>query len=243
MGHFLHHYLGENPWYLVGGLGLVAAGFLIALRVTQDGRHLIRALAAIGLAALVLVVEQVWVTEAERIEWVVHDLADAVSRSDGDRVLALMDDHVSFSMKGNNLGKELDVAAIREALKDVTFDWLHVSHLSTSAGEQTRRGTAEFRVGVSGTYQMSQMSQAARNFAAPGTEWSLGFRKTPSGDWKILRITALAVPPYAMLSPMFRYKEPSDPAPAASASGPETPEPLRTSPPARVRPFGRGRGR
>ena len=97
MGHTLTYFVAENPWYLVAILGLVAAGFLVALRTTQDGRYLIRALVTLGVAGVLIVVDQLWVTDAERVEWVVRDLADAVARSDADAALALMDEHVTFS--------------------------------------------------------------------------------------------------------------------------------------------------
>src|SRR4051794_20690928 len=65
--------LSEDPTYLAGGLGLVALMLLVALRVTQQGRYLIRALIVLGLAAAVLVIEHFWFTDAERIEGVVYD--------------------------------------------------------------------------------------------------------------------------------------------------------------------------
>ena len=36
-------FLSEDPTYLAGGLGLIAVGLLIALRVSQQGKYLIGA--------------------------------------------------------------------------------------------------------------------------------------------------------------------------------------------------------
>ncbi len=194
------YYLAENPWYLAGVLGVVGAGFLIALKVTQDGRHLTRALIALSLAAAVIAIEQVWVTDAERIEWAVKGIASALSRSDPDGVLTYLDDRVIFGLPRETSTQEIEPAALRDRLKEITFDWVHLSRLTTNAGSQTRRGSAEFRLSTSGTYHMQIGSQ---NFAG-NSDWSLGFRKLPTGEWKVTRITAVALPPFAAL-PVMRF--------------------------------------
>ena len=230
------YYLAENPWYLVGLLGLVGLGFLIATKVTADGRYVIRASIAFGLAATALLIEQIWVTDAERIEWVVGEIATAVGRSDGDQVLKQMDSQVTFSIRNRVQGDELDLSAIPEVLKNIDFDWVHVSKLTTNAGEQTRQGSAEFKVSVAGTYRMPGLG--ARAFTA-NTEWSLGFRKRPTGEWKVARITALSLPPYAVL-PMFRFR--SRRSGAAPSAGPSSGSSSQIGPPAPYRDrFGRRR--
>jgi ketosteroid isomerase-like protein len=204
------YFVAENPWPLLAVFGLIGLGFLVALRVTQDGRYLIRALVALGLAAVALIVEQLWVTDAERIEAVVRELADAVRRSDTEAALALMDDHVGFGIRNQSISDELDLSLIRIVLRDVKFDWLHLSRLSASAGKQTHMGQAEFKVNAGGTYQGSH------NFVGL-SEWSLGFRRTPDGAWKITRITATKLPPYAMLPPQLRRSRPAVGQPTPSA--------------------------
>ena len=228
MGHTLTYYVAENPWYLVAVLGLVAAGFLVALRATQDGRYLVRALVVMGVAGALLVVEQLWVTDAERVEWVVRELADAVARSDGEAALALMDDHVTFGMRSITFGEELVLSSIADLLREVRFDLLRVSRLVATAGAQTHRGQAEFKVTVAGTFQQGMV---ARNFAG-NSEWSLGFRRDRSGAWKINRITAVELPQYTMV-PILKYRVPQ------TGAQPPTDEPV--SPPPTRRGFGRGR--
>lgn len=233
MGHSPTYYLAEDPWYLVGALGLVAAGFLIAMRVRQDGRDLVRALVAIAAAAGVLVVEQLWVTDAERVEWVARDLAEAVARSDADAALALMDEHVTFSMRSNTVGEELDLATIAPMLRGVRFDFVRLSRMETTAGGQTHRGQAEFRATAAGTVEIGMMG-GARGFAG-NSVWSLGFRRTADGAWKINRITAVELPQYTML-PTLRVKNRPDP--ATTTSELVSPPP---PPPTIHRRYGRGR--
>lgn len=206
--------VSDNPWYLAGGLAVIAAGFLIALRVTQDGRYLIRAGIALGLAAGLLVIEQVWVTDAERVEWTVKAIAAALGRSDAEGVLAHLDDRVTFGLR-SDVRQEIDPTAIRDGLKDFTFDWVYLSRLATNAGRQTGRGSAEFRVSVSGIYRMQAGSRAFAGIS----DWSLGFRKVPSGEWKVNRITAVALPPYAIL-PLLRFRTRVDGGPSRPADRP-----------------------
>jgi hypothetical protein len=210
MWHLLTYYLAENPWPLVVFFSLIGAGFLVAMRVTQDGRHLVRAMIALGLAGAVLVVDAVWVTEAERIEAVVRELADAVRRSDADAAAAVLDEPLSFGIRNLSISEELDFSTLSIVLRDVKFDWLHVSRLSANAGEQTHRGTAEFRVNTGGTYTNQG---TGHNFIGL-SEWSLGFRRTPEGAWKVTRITATKLPPYAMLPMQLRRPRRSDAPPS-----------------------------
>jgi hypothetical protein len=180
-------YLSENPWPLAGALGLGALGFLVALWITQDGKHLIRAGIALGLGLAVIGIEQAWVTDDERIEAVVYDLARGVRASDPGAIEA----HLApdFESPGGAVGR----AVIRAALPSFQFDFVRVSKLRASAGAQTRRGTAEFTVHASGMVSTPVGTQV---YATPpsGTDWSLGFRETAPGRWQVTRITPTRLP-------------------------------------------------
>jgi ketosteroid isomerase-like protein len=191
------YYLSEDAWPLAGVLGLVALGFLIALWVTQQGKYLFRAGIALGLAVLVLGIEHFWVTDNERIEAVVKDLRHAVEASDADRVIAHLAPEVSVVGGDDRVGRRLSalshhftVGMIRGVLDDTQFDYVRVSRLTTHAGAQSRLGTAEFRVQAMG----SSSTHPTRNFATNGLDWSLGFRETSPGVWKVTRITPVNPP-------------------------------------------------
>jgi hypothetical protein len=219
MWHSLTYYVAENPWYLVALAGIVAAGFLLALRVTQDGRYLTRALVALGVAGVLIAVDQLWVTEAERVGSVVYQLGRAMARSDGDATLALMDEHVTFSMRSNIFGEELELGSVVELLGKVKFDFIRISRLVATAGEQTHRGQAEFKVMAAGTIDQGS---SPRPFAGY-SEWSLGFRRIASGAWKINRITSVELPQYTML-PIIRVRIPQ------TATQPAKVEPIAAPP-------------
>jgi hypothetical protein len=224
MWQSLTYYVAENPWYLVAIIGVAAAGFLLAARVTQDGRHFVRAMVALGVAAVLIVVDQLWVTEAERVEGAVRALARAVARSDGPAALALMDEHVTFSMRSNTFGEELVLSSVAELLHQVKFDFVRVSRLMATAGAQTHRGQAEFKVTAAGSIEQGSSMRAFAGYS----EWSLGFRKVASGEWKINRVTAVELPQYTML-PTIKVKIPptaTQPATVEPVAPPQPPPPM-----------------
>src|SRR5262249_54978776 len=149
-------FVSEDPTYLAGGLGLLAAAFLVALRLTQRGKYLAWAVAALGLLALVLVVERAWVTDNERIEQVVYDLGRAVEASDVPAVLDKLTPDVQFARGGSVFMRGPELRSFVEGRVGASrFDFLRVTHLRANAGGQSRRGTAEFRVICSGSFRGS----------------------------------------------------------------------------------------
>ncbi len=183
-------FLSEDPTYLVGGLGVVAAAFLVLLKATQQGKYLLRALVAIGLALGVLGVERLWVTDNERIENAVYSLAKSVEKSDSDGALAQMTDDVQYNNGGNSMPSLVTRAFVKSAIDNAKFDFLRITRLTTSAGGQTRRGRAEFQVVASGSFQRYNQL----NFGTANSTWSLGFKETSPGVWKVNRITPVSLP-------------------------------------------------
>jgi hypothetical protein len=181
-------YLTEDPWPLIGLIGLIAAGFLIALRVTQQGTYLVWALAAAGLALLILVVEWAWVTDNERIEAVVYDLAAAVEAGDLNRVTSHLTPDVRLVQNDRTLIEGVRIDALLSQLENARFDFVRVNHLEAESGAHTRRGKAEFRVVASGTFPTPA---ADLNFGSIDSRWDLGFRETSPGVWKVNRITPI----------------------------------------------------
>ena len=184
-------YLSEDPTYLAGGLGLLAASFLIALRITQQGKYLVWGLSTLALLALVLLVELVWVTDNERIELAVYSLGRAVSQSDVEGVLDRLTPDVQLVIAGASTPGPATRELIRSRISGSRFDFLRVSHLRANAGGQSRRGTAEFRVVTSGSFDGPYNTL---NFGTTNSTWSLGFRESGAGVWKVNRITPASVP-------------------------------------------------
>jgi ketosteroid isomerase-like protein len=182
----------EDATYLAGGLGVLGIAFLIAVRVTQRGRYLVWALAALGLAGAVLVIEHFWVTDAERIERVVYDLGDAVLASDAERVLTHLTSDVEFVQQGHTRSSgEATREYIRRVLPSARFDFVRITHLKAEASRLSRLGSAEFRVIAGGSMEVSGATQ---NFATARSDWSLGFEEVSPGVWKVNRITPTQAP-------------------------------------------------
>jgi ketosteroid isomerase-like protein len=175
--------LSEDPTYLVAGLLLLAGAFVVALNVTQQGKYLIRAGIVLGLVLVVVAVDWFWITDNERIEQVVYDLGRAVQSSDVEKVLSHMAPNVQFLQGETALSEDTTRARIRANLSQAQFEFVRVTDLQTSAGQQTRRGKAEFRVFTRGR------SSGSAGALDGLTTWSLGFEETQPGVWMVNRIS------------------------------------------------------
>ncbi len=135
--------------------------------------------------------EQFYVTDAERIEAVVFDLANAVETSNADRIKSHLDDNVTFGMRGRTIDGSMTLRLVLPMINQTRFDFVRVSQLATAAGSQTKRGSAEFKVMASGIF-----NQGGSEIPMPpmATEWSLGFSERSPGVWKVNRITAIRLP-------------------------------------------------
>ena len=194
-------YLSEDPTFLAGGLLLLAGAFLLALKVTQQGKYAIRAGVALVLAVAVVLIEWVWVTDNERIEQVVYDLGRAVQSSDADRVdrvLGHLMPTVQYKQGETALTADRTRELIRSNLGNAQFNFVRISGLQTSAGRQSRRGLAEFRVVSSGSLNTSQ---GTMNTGTSVTAWSLGFQEAEPGVWKVNRITPVLMPQGVLAMP------------------------------------------
>jgi hypothetical protein len=184
-------YLSEDPTFLAGGLLLLGAAFVIALKATQQGKYLIGAATTLVLAVLVVIVEWVWVTENERIEKVVYEVRAAVLKSDADGVLAHLAPNVMYQQGDTALMSDATRELIRKNVSDVRLEFARITELRTSVGQQTRRGIAEFRVFTRGGLKSSsQVSDGMTTMTA----WSFGFQETEPGVWKIYRISPVSIP-------------------------------------------------
>ncbi len=194
-------FLSEDPWYLAGSLALVGLAFLMALKVTQQGKYLFSSLVFLGLAFTVVVIERVWVTDNERIENVVYELRRAVLAADPEGVLAQLTPDVEYVQDGIALPGEATRELIQDNLSHATFDFVHIQDLQISAGRQTRRGKAEFRIYAKGKLHRSEASYP---MGTANSTWSLGFQETEPGVWKVNRITPVSMREGAVLIPRSR---------------------------------------
>ena len=196
---FLESHFGENPWPLVLATLGAAVVCLALLLATQNGRHLVRGLVAVGLAGVLLLVDWAWTTDREKIAAAVSNAAAAVKRNDiaGIRGLlapgAVYMPNGSMGTSGVEFQSPLGNTLLRQALDEVKFDFLSVRKLEVSAGRQTRRGKADFEVLCSGTWNPS-VGGSAINFPPTTSAWSFGLQKQKDGRWLVDRITPTQMP-------------------------------------------------
>lgn len=190
------HYLVEDPTYPLIAIGLVAMGCLIALQVTQQGKFLIWAVGLLGVGVLWFGGERLWVTDAERIEAVVYELANAVANSDIPAVEALLTPEVTLGRESQTEGIAR-IQALLPFVRQVRFDFLKIRQLTSQAGSQTKRGSAEFKVTAGGVVLGGPTMGIEQPFPATNTQWSLGFREVSPQVWRVTRITAISVPRFA----------------------------------------------
>jgi hypothetical protein len=191
-------YLSEDPTYLAALFLILAGAFLVALKVTQQGKYLVRAGIVLGLGLVVLVIDWLWVTDNERIEHVVYDLRRAVANSDADGVISHLAPNVQYLQGDTALSADATRALIRVNLSRFHFDFVRISDLHASAMQQARRGTAEFRVFTRGSLSPSP---GAANTGTNVTAWSLGFQETEPGVWKVNRISPISIPQQVLAYP------------------------------------------
>jgi hypothetical protein len=185
------HYFTEDPTYVLIALGLGALCCLAALKVTQRGRYLVWAGVLAAVAAGVFGFERLYVTDAERIEGVVYDLARAMEASDVERIKSHLDDRVTIGMRGRTMDGSIPMRLVFGLLQRTRFDFVRIGQLTTSAGRQTRMGTASFKVSGTGIFEEGGSEHP---FGSTGSEWSLSFSERGPGVWKVTRIQAIKVP-------------------------------------------------
>lgn len=185
-------FLLDDATYLAGALAILGGAFLVAVKISQQGKFLVWACVALGLAVLVLLVEWLWVTDAERIEQVVYDLRRATAASDAPAVLVHLTPDVQYGQSGQVIySGESTRSHITSELERVKFDFIRITHLETTVSPQARRGTAEFRVLASGIYHVSAFTSP---FGPANLDFSLGFREVEPGTWKVERINLTRAP-------------------------------------------------
>ena len=186
-------YLSNDPTYPAVVLGLACLIFLVLLKVTQQGKYLAYAAAALVFLLVWLGVERYWVTDEERIENVVYGLAAAVKDSDADRAADFLTPDCSLEITGDTRGPfmapiynrfprgAVTRERLQEALAVVKFDLVRVSRLQTHVAPISRLGTAECVIRAIGTPMMATPPS--------GMGWSFGLREVEPKVWKITRIS------------------------------------------------------
>lgn len=167
-------WLGDEVWPLICLLALVALGLAIAMAATGRGRFFIGVVALACLALLLVAIEYVWVTDRERVDGIVREMADSAVREDASGLVQ----HLSPTVRYGTL----DRSAI-ERLASATFEQFAIDRVTVSG-----RKTEVFAKQGEARVDFLAVVRGRRNnvdFSPYPTRWVLTFVKNPQGVWLV----------------------------------------------------------
>jgi hypothetical protein len=162
----------ETPWPPFIILSIISAGFFALWYAQRRPRQLQASIAFLALGGLVIIVEQLIVTESERVEANVYALVRAFEAQDGDRCAGF------FSAEDPT-----DRDLVRNAAHSVHVDGsVRVTDLSVQMSSAESRAISTFRASATVTYQRME--------GHGYTRWELTWQKE-ANEWKIVRVRRL----------------------------------------------------
>jgi hypothetical protein len=171
----LQHLFAEDPWPVVCTLAVVAVGLAVAAVGTGRG-HLLVWIAVLGvLAASVLITEQVWVTDAERIDGVVDSLARAVQREDVEGIVR----HLAPQFRYGGYDRHSVAAFAAGVFHEFDVHRVSISQRQTRVARLSRRGTAQFMA-------VTRAEQSGQTLQPHISRWVLTFTQDAAGQWQVL---------------------------------------------------------
>ena len=162
----------EDPWPPVMVLGVVAVVFGIAWHATRRGMYFLAAAGSVLLMLVVLIAEEMIVTDAEQVEARVLALTDDVVKGDIEKVLSYISDDAG--------GLKSDVESRLEHVK--IDEGLRITDLAVTMQPGGLQAKSHFRANGAGSYK-----SLSHNFA---TRWNLTWQKE-AGTWKLIKIEQL----------------------------------------------------
>jgi hypothetical protein len=162
----------ETPWPPIMIFSAIAAGLAAALVTTQQGRYALGIVALLIASLVTWLVEQNIVTESERVEQAVYDVAEAFQQRDEDRMLSF------FSQRTPEL-RGIALIALRtiEAQDDLRI---------TDVSVDVAHGRADSTFRANGAFNAAGYG----NIGHKPTRWDVGWQEE-GGDWRIISVEQL----------------------------------------------------
>lgn len=174
----------ETPWPPFLICSVLAAVFFARWYVHRGPRQLQLAIGFLALGGVVIVVERLIVTESERVENNVYELARAFEAGDAPRCVDF------FSLHDSQ-----DRALVERAITSAHIvGHIRVTDVSVQMSSAESRATTTFRASATVNYEGRQQHGATR--------WELTWQRE-GGEWKITRIRRLhfvgdgEIPPFS----------------------------------------------
>ncbi len=164
----------ETPWPPILVLAAIAAGFGAALISTQNVKHLLPILLLAALAVGVYVIEEQIVTERERVETSIYEVAAAFQQKDLGGTLRHFSEQ-SIRLRGMATGAVLGI--------DVQED-LRITDVSVTMSNSESRAQSHFR--ANGSFNVMGFGDVGHQ----PTRWNVDWQKE-GGEWRIIEVERL----------------------------------------------------
>jgi hypothetical protein len=174
---YLENLIGEDVWALIGVLAILALGLAIATVATGRGRFLIGIGALACLAIALLAIEWLWVTDRERVDRIIDELAQAAMREDSSGIVQ----HLAADCRYANLDRNRIGALADAVFQRFAVDKVSVSSRRTEVFPLRGEAKAEFMAVVRGR-------QNNLDFNPYPTRWILTFVQNSQGAWQVVEI-------------------------------------------------------
>ncbi len=162
-----------SPMFLFGALGVILAFVAIA----QQKMKLMFVAILLGISCgAIYVIEQKIVTDAEKVELKIYDLAADFQRNDLPAVLS------HFSTQNKTL---VGIATAAASMVDIDEDY-RITDLSVKTKAENTLAESHFRANVTATVV------GYGNVGRQPTRWKVNWRKE-AGEWKITEVMRLSV--------------------------------------------------
>jgi ketosteroid isomerase-like protein len=174
----------ETPWPPIMVFSAIAAGLAAAFVSTQQGRYLVGIVAMLVASLATYLVEGNVVTESERVEQAVYDVAEAFQQGDVDRTL-------SFFSTRSTIPHLEAAAPLQFSLRDVARYALQIVEVrgdlritDVSVEMKSGRATSHFR--ANGQFAVREYGDVGHQ----PTRWDVVWQKEGT-DWKIVKVERL----------------------------------------------------
>lgn len=174
---WLKHLFAEDVWTLIWVIALLALVLLIAMVATRRSRLLIGIVSLAALAVVLLVIERLWVTDRERVDAIIDDIAQSVRQGDTEGIVR----HLAPQCHYGSLDREGIRRMVDSVFHTFELEKLTISSRKTELFSRRKEATAEFLAVV-------RAKQANLESGPYPTRWTLTFTQTSTGEWQVLEI-------------------------------------------------------
>ena len=177
---FVSHLFAENVWPLIWVIALAELILLIAVVGLGRGKLLVWMGVLAFVAVFLVLLEWLLVTDRERVDGIVDQVAQAVRREDIEGVLEHLAPECRFGSHNREGIRHMAAAVLRE----VEIERVTLSDRKTQVFPERGEATTQFLAVARGR-------QSTVEFGPYAARWTLTLNQGPAGQWQIVNIEQL----------------------------------------------------